>query len=690
MVGRGSIRKGIICIGMRRKFIQILFVNIILLMFFVNIVLSDSNNADPSTTLSQLRILDSEEKKEDTSSRGASSSGGSQDDEQARDLIGNGRGSYVDSDNKVHYMSGGKEVTKRQYEVESRLDNYDSAMEAFNDAKKDAGWWTTEEEQEAIDSAQDWLDEARDSLAGIEYGIEDYPEAASIYYSAMSDPDRYVSEAFGLKAIAPDGTELWGWEVPDYQQAARDKMWDAQAKTAIKNDISIASDIDIKIEDAIRQRQEEIESEDGESEATLSAEEKQRIKDRIMKEEAEKIRKSYQDQSDKKMARQIADAYIRQAVSKLLNQLLGEYAYDKIADICKEEYESSQPVSSMPMQTSSGQDDGLSTGSYDLESGLYCQNSHETVLTAQGKKIREEGLYRFELSWSITACNKNLQYSVYVADGSAERETVSSGNLPAGQTKSDTETYTSSKDYSDVCMQVSDLSIADNGYACFPLIDDYDESSPIISSFTIDKQNPEEGDSVKFTAICNDDVGIKIMYLADNSTGELRNKTSKEGNNAKTLEFESVLEGRRAGEVISSKFSCLDTSGNYAESQIRIITFVNKTTSQMMNETDTLTETNAPNILSAVINESSPYVGEDVRFSVQCNDDTEIRTVYFADNRTGVWANASSKEVNAQDIFYTVDHTKVSPIYSVVGGKFTCVDPYGNSVQSAVLSYSVD
>lgn len=155
--------------------------------------------------------------------------------------------------------------------------------------------------------------------------------------------------------------------------------------------------------------------------------------------------------------------------SQLLNMLLGGYAQEMVADLCKEEWDSSEPASNKPLNVNPGPNDLSTMNSSQLIQSAACGSSDKTTMSAQGTRTGGSP-YTYDISWSITACKQDIQYTVYLANTKDDKEAVEFGTVNKGKTVAGTKQFQNSKGYTDVCIQVSDTSVGDNGFACFSLV----------------------------------------------------------------------------------------------------------------------------------------------------------------------------------------------------------------------------
>lgn len=163
----------------------------------------------------------------------------------------------------------------------------------------------------------------------------------------------------------------------------------------------------------------------------------------------------------------------QQAMRRLLNHYLGKWAYNQLYEMCKDEVESSEPSSSTPVNVNPGPTNPASQNS--IQQSLQnkspnCAGSSETTLTAQGTKTNEASKFSYDISWTILPCKENISFDVYTANTETDRELILSDKAEKGKPKAVRKKFSKDKDYKDVCIKVSDNSIGNKGYVCFPLV----------------------------------------------------------------------------------------------------------------------------------------------------------------------------------------------------------------------------
>jgi hypothetical protein len=153
------------------------------------------------------------------------------------------------------------------------------------------------------------------------------------------------------------------------------------------------------------------------------------------------------------------------AVQTLLDQTLGSYAYDQVSEYCKDQYESSdyESESNEPVTVNAPPLSPLQ------KKNRNCLEE-KTTLTAQGKERLVSTGFTYKTSWTVTACKEDTQYTVYLANGLEDRINIATGIAKKDEVKSEAKLFTYGKTYSEVCVQVSDDSIGENGYACFSVV----------------------------------------------------------------------------------------------------------------------------------------------------------------------------------------------------------------------------
>jgi len=164
-------------------------------------------------------------------------------------------------------------------------------------------------------------------------------------------------------------------------------------------------------------------------------------------------------------ARNIIDQNARQLFSNLVNLLIGETVSEQIQELCKEEEQYSDGPA--PYQYNSGPQ---STSNILGEDPGVCSNSELTTITAQAQRTTIEGGFTFDTSWTITPCKEDVQYLVYLANDINDRISITSGTATKEEINSESKQFSYTKDYNQICVQVSDLTIGINGYSCFNVV----------------------------------------------------------------------------------------------------------------------------------------------------------------------------------------------------------------------------
>ena len=170
---------------------------------------------------------------------------------------------------------------------------------------------------------------------------------------------------------------------------------------------------------------------------------------------------------------QFIQSKAQQVMRYFLNQYLGKWANDKIYEMCKDEVESSEPSSSTPANVNPGPMNPASQTS--IQQALQnkspdCVGSSETTLTAQGTKTEAASKFSYDISWTIAPCKEDTSFDVYIANTETDREMIWSDTAKKGKPKAVRKKFSKDKDYKDVCIKVSDYSIGNRGYVCFPMV----------------------------------------------------------------------------------------------------------------------------------------------------------------------------------------------------------------------------
>ena len=183
--------------------------------------------------------------------------------------------------------------------------------------------------------------------------------------------------------------------------------------------------------------------------------------------------KGEEDISEIKIGRSVETLTQQKAsalVSNMLRMLLGKFGFDKVSEICKAESNSSEPSLDQPSNVNSGSVNSLTTDLDQAEQFPECTDSNKTTLTVQG--IRGELIpgFSYNVSWTIKSCKEDVQYIIYLANSETDREAIKSGTAKKGEIEADTKEFAQGKSYDELCIQVSDNTLVDDGYACFPIV----------------------------------------------------------------------------------------------------------------------------------------------------------------------------------------------------------------------------
>jgi len=188
--------------------------------------------------------------------------------------------------------------------------------------------------------------------------------------------------------------------------------------------------------------------------------------DKKLDPDKEEYKKAQSEKRRKDLITQIANKRAYELVSNLLNLLIGEYVDEAIKDVCTSEYESSEPA------IQNNYNPGPAAAS-NFDSQTQTTNNcvgDLTTTTAQAQKTTLASGFTYITSWTITPCKENVIYDIYLANTLEDRVGISTGVANKGITKSETIQSSQVKDYSFICIQVSDNSIGDEGYACFNIV----------------------------------------------------------------------------------------------------------------------------------------------------------------------------------------------------------------------------
>jgi len=163
----------------------------------------------------------------------------------------------------------------------------------------------------------------------------------------------------------------------------------------------------------------------------------------------------------------IAKNEVRQAFSNLVNLALRSTADSALQQVCEEEWQSSEPYSNTPTQYNPGPPQSLSAFSGGTRSS--CQNQ-VTTATAQAFKKSITAGFTYLTSWTVTPCKQNIIYNIFLANSFEDRVGIATGVANLGVTKSETKQFSNSKSYSLICIDVSDDSLGEDGFACFNIV----------------------------------------------------------------------------------------------------------------------------------------------------------------------------------------------------------------------------
>ena len=94
----------------------------------------------------------------------------------------------------------------------------------------------------------------------------------------------------------------------------------------------------------------------------------------------------------------------------------------------------------------------------------------QTTVTAQARRSIISTAFTYQNSWTIIPCNENVQYNVYLANSIDDGIGIAAGIASKGFAKSESKQFSYAKSYQFICIQVSDTSVGNNGYACFNVV----------------------------------------------------------------------------------------------------------------------------------------------------------------------------------------------------------------------------
>jgi len=166
----------------------------------------------------------------------------------------------------------------------------------------------------------------------------------------------------------------------------------------------------------------------------------------------------------KQTLKEMTNAGAYRLTSQLLGATLGPWAFEKVTELCEEEWDASEPVTDTPTNTNPGIDDPANPTN---ETG--CPEPF-TTLTAQGTKTEAASKFSYDISWTIAPCKEDTSFDVYLANTETDKELIWSDKAEKGKPKAGRKKFSKDKDYKDVCIKVSDYSIGNRGYVCFPMV----------------------------------------------------------------------------------------------------------------------------------------------------------------------------------------------------------------------------
>ena len=198
-------------------------------------------------------------------------------------------------------------------------------------------------------------------------------------------------------------------------------------------------------------------------EMNLLAQKREAGEEEVLK--PEEVKKAKETATTKILDQQYKQLLNQQAyalTSELLNTLLGEFAYGKVQDWCKEEWDASEPNSKTPVDTPPGPG---TTNNSDCPHNL-------TTFSAQGLKTNISTGYKYDVSWTIRACKEEIKYNIYLANSKTDREALGlQTTLKKGKVNGETKQFSLSKEYQSTCFMVSDTSVGDKGWGCFDFVE---------------------------------------------------------------------------------------------------------------------------------------------------------------------------------------------------------------------------
>jgi hypothetical protein len=248
------------------------------------------------------------------------------------------------------------------------------------------------------------------------------------------------------------------------------------------------------------------------------------------------------------------------AASNLLKMYLGQFAYDEVAKLCKEEWEASEPVADEPEDINPGPP---------LESAEQMNCPEElTTLSAQGAKTGTAPNYQYDLTWTIAACKEDIQFEVYLTNNYG-KVMLASGVASKGEIKAGEKIYSLTTNYEEICIEVSDASVGTN---CFDIVR-YGEAEAtgttlLTATVAVNNSAPSTGEDVEFTAVCEDSGGIDELYFAHNISGTMENVTHKTFAGQSSADVTvKITNTVPADTVVGGVVTCIGMSSNSAQAE---------------------------------------------------------------------------------------------------------------------------
>jgi len=164
--------------------------------------------------------------------------------------------------------------------------------------------------------------------------------------------------------------------------------------------------------------------------------------------------------------RAIINAQAKDLFDNILSLLLGDSAGELIDAVCEEEVKSSEPISETPINVNPGPSP---TNVIDQQTQELCENGLTTA-TAQAKKVTLSSGFTYQTSWTITPCQENVEYNIYLANDINDRIGIATGIANKGIASSQSKQFSHTQTFNFICILVSDQSVGENGLACFDII----------------------------------------------------------------------------------------------------------------------------------------------------------------------------------------------------------------------------